>query len=53
MQYIFERGIIPITKEVEEDYLMRVGEVARFVIDNDIPIVEDIVYTTVQKIKNF
>jgi len=31
---------------------MRVAEVVRLVIDSDIQAVEDITYTTVQKIKN-
>lgn len=30
---------------------MRVGEVVRLVIDNDIPTVEDITYTAAQKIR--
>lgn len=51
----FERylrtGYYPYYKEAGEDYPMRVGEVARLVIDNDIPAVEDITYTTAQKIK--
>ncbi len=44
-------GYYPYYKEAGEDYPMRVGEVARLAIDNDIPAVEDITYTTVQKIK--
>ncbi len=44
-------GYYPYYKEAGEDYLMRVGEVARLVIDNDIPAVEDITYMTAQKIK--
>lgn len=44
-------GYYPYYKEAGEDYLMRVGEVARLVIDSDIPAVEDITYTTIQKIK--
>lgn len=44
-------GYYPYYKEAGEDYLMRVGEVARLVIDSDIPAVEDITYTTAQKIK--
>lgn len=49
-QYL-RTGYYPYYKEAGEDYLMRVGEVARLVIDSDIPAVEDITYTTVQKIK--
>ncbi|MBO8465932.1 MAG: ATP-binding protein [Bacteroidetes bacterium] len=44
-------GYYPYYKEAGNDYLMRVGEVARLVIDNDIPSVEDITYATAQKIK--
>lgn len=44
-------GYYPYYKEAGEDYLMRVGEVARLVIDSDIPAVEDITYATAQKIK--
>ncbi len=44
-------GYYPYYKEAGEDYLMRMGEVARLVIDSDIPVVEDITYMTVQKIK--
>ena len=44
-------GYYPYYKEAGNDYLMRVGEVARLVIDNDIPSVEDITYFTAQKIK--
>lgn len=46
-----QTGYYPYYKEAGEDYLMRVGEVARLVIDGDIPAVEDITYATVQKIK--
>lgn len=49
-QYL-QKGYYPYYKEAGEDYLMRVGEVARLVIDNDIPAVEDITYMTAQKIK--
>jgi len=45
------KGYYPYYKEAGDDYLMRVAEVARLVIDSDIPAVEDITYTTVQKIK--
>lgn len=44
-------GYYPYYKEAGEDYLMRIGEVVRLVIDNDIPAVEDITYMTAQKIK--
>lgn len=46
-----QAGFYPYYKEAKDDYLMRVGDVARVVIENDIPAVEDITYTTVQKIK--
>lgn len=49
-QYL-RTGYYPYYKEAGEDYLMRVGEVARLVIDSDIPAVEGITYTTAQKIK--
>lgn len=49
-QYL-QSGYYPYYKEAGEDYLMRVGEVARLVIDSDIPAVEDITYVTAQKIK--
>ena len=49
-QYL-RSGYYPYYKEAGEDYLIRVGEVARLVIDNDIPAVEDITYITAQKIK--
>ena len=45
------KGYYPYYKESGEDYLMRVAEVARLVIDSDIPAVADITYTTIQKIK--
>lgn len=46
-----QKGYYPYYKESGEDYQMRMGEVARLVIDSDIPAVEDITYTTAQKIK--
>ncbi len=49
-QYL-QSGYYPYYKEAGEDYMMRVGEVARLVIDSDIPAVEDITYMTAQKIK--
>lgn len=45
------KGYYPYYKEAGEDYLMRVGEVVRLIIESDIPAVEDITYTTVQKIR--
>jgi len=45
------KGYYPYYKEAGDDYLMRVAEVARLAIDIDIPAVEDISYTTVQKLK--
>lgn len=49
-QYL-RRGYYPYYKEAGEDYFMRIGEVARLIIDSDIPAVEEITYTTAQKIK--
>ncbi len=46
-----QKGYYPYYKESGDDYLMRVAEVARLVIDGDIPAVEDITYLTTQKIK--
>lgn len=46
-----QTGYYPYYKEAGEDYLMRVGEVVRLVIDSDIPAVEDITYATSQKIR--
>ena len=45
------KGYYPYYKEAGDDYLMRVAEVAQLVIDSDVPAVEDITYTTIQKIK--
>lgn len=45
------KGYYPYYKEAGEDYLMRIGEVVRLIIESDIPAVEDITYTTVQKIR--
>ena len=50
-QYL-RHGYYPYYKEAGEDYLIRIGDVARLVIDSDIPAVEEITYATVQKIKN-
>lgn len=44
-------GYYPYYKEAGDDYLMRLGEVVRLVIDDDIPSVVEITYTTAQKIK--
>lgn len=44
-------GYYPYYKEAGDDYLMRLSEVVRLVIDDDIPSVEEITYTTAQKIK--
>lgn len=49
-QYL-RMGYYPYYKEAGDDYLIRVGEVARLAIDSDIPAVEDITYTTAQKLK--
>ena len=46
-----KKGYYPYYKEAADDYLMRLGEVVRLVIDSDIPAVDDITYTTTQKIK--
>lgn len=46
-----QKGYYPYYKEADSDYMMRVDEVARIVIDNDIPAVEDITYSTAQKLK--
>ena len=44
-------GYYPYYKEAGDDYPMRIGEVARLVIDSDIPATEDITYATTLKIK--
>ena len=44
-------GFYPYYKEAGEDYLIRIGEVTRLVIESDIPSAEDITYATTQKIK--
>lgn len=46
-----QAGYYPYYKEAGEDYHMRMGEVVNLVIDSDMPAVEDITYSTVQKIK--
>ena len=45
------KGYYPYYKEAGEDYMMRIGEVVRLIIDNDIQAVENITYITAQKIK--
>lgn len=50
-QYL-DSGYYPYYKEAGKDYLMRIGEVSKLVIDSDIPAVEEtITYTTRQKIE--
>ncbi len=49
-QYL-QRGYYPYFKEAKEDYLMRVNEVIRLVIENDIPSIENVSYSSIQKIK--
>ncbi len=44
-------GFYPYYKEANGDYLMRVAEVARTVIENDIPAMENISNETVEKLK--
>lgn len=46
-----KKGYYPYYKEAGADYEMRLSEVVRLVVDNDIPATEDITYATVQKIK--
>jgi len=46
-----QTGYYPYYKDAGADYPMRIGEVVRLVIESDIPSVEDITYTTVQKIR--
>ncbi|MCD8285454.1 MAG: AAA family ATPase [Prevotellaceae bacterium] len=45
------RGYYPYYKEAGDNYLVRVSEVARLVIESDLPAVEDITYSTTEKIK--
>ena len=49
-QYL-QHGYYPFYKEAGEDYLLRLQEVASLVIDADLPAVEEIEYSTVQKAK--
>lgn len=44
-------GFYPYYKEAGDDYLGRLASVARLVVEGDIPAVEDIRFSTVQKIK--
>ncbi len=44
-------GYYPYYKEARKDYLMRLGDVARLVIDGAMPAVEEIAYSTIQKLK--
>ena len=46
-----KNGYYPFYKEAGEDYLLRLQEVASLVIDADLPAVEEIEYSTVQKAK--
>ena len=45
------RGYYPYFKEVGEDYVLSVSDSARTVIETDIPAVESISYTSIEKIK--
>ncbi len=49
-QYL-HNGYYPYYKEAGDDFLMRVGEVSRLVVESDIPSVVDVTYPTVQKTK--
>ncbi len=44
-------GYYPYYKDAGEDYLMRVGEVARLVIESDAPAIEPVSTATIQKMK--
>lgn len=46
-----QTGYYPFYKEVDTDYYMRLNEVARLVIENDLPSVEDVTFATIQKTK--
>jgi hypothetical protein len=52
---LFERylreGYYPFYREAGPDYMMRVAEVARLVIESDVPAVEDVTYPTTEKLK--
>lgn len=49
-EYI-EGGYYPYFKEAGEDYMLRVSDSARTVIETDIPAVDNITYTSIDKIK--
>lgn len=44
-------GYYPYYKEAGIDYLMRLGEVVRLVIESDVPATEDVMFATLQKMK--
>ncbi|MEG1856626.1 MAG: AAA family ATPase [Acinetobacter sp.] len=46
-----QTGCYPFYKEVDTDYYMRLNEVARLVIENDLPSVEEVTFATIQKTK--
>ncbi len=46
-----QHGYYPYYKEAGEDYLMRVGEVARLVIESDVPSLEPVTTATLHKLK--
>ena len=46
-----KHGYYPYYKEVGEDYYQRVEEVINLVIESDMPVVADITFSTIQKIK--
>ncbi len=50
-QYLLN-GYYPYYKDAGEDYLMRIGEVARLTIESDVPSLEPVSVQTVQKMKH-
>lgn len=46
-----QHGFYPYYKEAQADYLMRLGEVTRLVIESDAPAIEPVSITTIQKMK--
>ena len=46
-----ESGYYPFYKDAKKDYLLQLAEVANLVIDTDLPAVEEVTYSTVQKTK--
>lgn len=46
-----KHGYYPYYKEVGEDYYQRVEEVINLVIESDMPVVADVTFSTIQKIK--